>query len=243
MVSSESLVVLNMKTIVVIVLILVVLIWLGRMLRRREIEKFRQADVSLLNEMKQEVAGRLESDAGTSAFDAGDALSSGVIEPESSEAEFGSTLFKAAILSERQRRYLQMLEAVLTDRYRLFVNLGWSDLLKTTRPGRVSFVVCDAQYLSVEALLEFSDQLDETLHAFIENLEKPLLILSGTEDELALKQQLADLNPAWVELNARPLCPKCYGVMRLRAPESGKHAGKRFWLCQSYPNCRGTQSA
>jgi hypothetical protein len=34
------------------------------------------------------------------------------------------------------------------------------------------------------------------------------------------------------------ICPKCRGDMVLRTVKSGKNAGRKFWGCSNYPNCR-----
>ena len=35
-----------------------------------------------------------------------------------------------------------------------------------------------------------------------------------------------------------PMCPKCHAAMVQRKAAKGKHAGKRFWACTNYPQCR-----
>lgn len=35
-----------------------------------------------------------------------------------------------------------------------------------------------------------------------------------------------------------PTCPKCHTPMIQRKAAKGKHAGKRFWACTNYPQCR-----
>ena len=39
--------------------------------------------------------------------------------------------------------------------------------------------------------------------------------------------------------SAKPACPKCGGEMVLRTASRGTHAGKQFWGCENYPQCRG----
>ena len=39
-----------------------------------------------------------------------------------------------------------------------------------------------------------------------------------------------------------PLCPKCNGPMVKRVSKQGKNAGKEFWGCKDFPNCRGVVS-
>lgn len=36
-----------------------------------------------------------------------------------------------------------------------------------------------------------------------------------------------------------PRCPKCGRKMVLRTARQGRYAGRQFWGCSGYPNCRG----
>ena len=38
-----------------------------------------------------------------------------------------------------------------------------------------------------------------------------------------------------------PSCPRCHAGMTRRVARSGRHAGKSFWGCRKYPQCRGTR--
>lgn len=44
------------------------------------------------------------------------------------------------------------------------------------------------------------------------------------------------------EVDDTPSCPKCSGNMVKRIARKGPTAGKAFWGCSNYPNCRGTIS-
>jgi restriction system protein len=37
---------------------------------------------------------------------------------------------------------------------------------------------------------------------------------------------------------APPSCPKCHQPMKLRTTRTGQNAGKQFWGCRAYPNCK-----
>jgi four helix bundle suffix protein len=37
-----------------------------------------------------------------------------------------------------------------------------------------------------------------------------------------------------------PNCPRCGEAMVLREAKTGKNAGRQFWGCSEYPNCKGT---
>lgn len=43
--------------------------------------------------------------------------------------------------------------------------------------------------------------------------------------------------------SAAPSCPKCGGAMVDRVAKQGKFAGKHFWVCSSFPTCKGIASA
>jgi ssDNA-binding Zn-finger/Zn-ribbon topoisomerase 1 len=38
-----------------------------------------------------------------------------------------------------------------------------------------------------------------------------------------------------------PACPQCGSKMVLREAKRGTHAGRSFWGCPRYPDCRGTR--
>jgi len=46
-----------------------------------------------------------------------------------------------------------------------------------------------------------------------------------------------------VAVGVPPECPKCGRRMVWRTAEKGRHLGKRFWGCPSYPRCRGMRQA
>lgn len=37
-----------------------------------------------------------------------------------------------------------------------------------------------------------------------------------------------------------PSCPLCGHAMVLRTARAGRHAGRQFWGCSTYPDCKGT---
>ncbi|MDF1485365.1 restriction endonuclease [Ramlibacter sp. H39-3-26] len=41
---------------------------------------------------------------------------------------------------------------------------------------------------------------------------------------------------------AEPACPRCGGAMVKRVAKQGANAGKAFWGCSSYPQCRGVRA-
>jgi very-short-patch-repair endonuclease len=47
----------------------------------------------------------------------------------------------------------------------------------------------------------------------------------------------APLSPA----KSNPLCPKCGATLVVRKATKGAHAGKEFWACPNFPDCRHLQ--
>jgi hypothetical protein len=57
---------------------------------------------------------------------------------------------------------------------------------------------------------------------------------------IASVQQNGNMQP---EPDAAQACPKCGSTMVLREAHKGPHAGKKFWGCSKYPECRGLLAA
>ena len=57
---------------------------------------------------------------------------------------------------------------------------------------------------------------------------------------IASVQQSGNMQP---EPDAAQACPKCGSAMVLREARKGPHAGKKFWGCSHYPECRGLLAA
>jgi len=49
----------------------------------------------------------------------------------------------------------------------------------------------------------------------------------------------AGLGPLNAVTSGAPFCPECQGRMTLRKAKRGKHAGKTYWCCMRYPDCKG----
>ena len=62
-------------------------------------------------------------------------------------------------------------------------------------------------------------------------------------------QRQTSAAPTWLSARPRksaasktPLCPHCQNTMVRRTARRGSGAGKAFWGCSQYPNCRGTRT-
>ena len=76
----------------------------------------------------------------------------------------------------------------------------------------------------------------------LEALERDFIQAGGYTEQLAAarrKQRVHSSDPN--DRAAPPACPKCGQPMALRTARRGPHAGRRFWGCQNYPDCKGTR--
>ena len=98
----------------------------------------------------------------------------------------------------------------------------------------------------MNALLCLINQANYLLDRQIEALERQFVQDGGYSEQLAAarlaersrRMQRHPTDP--VEQSAAiPPCPKCGKPMVLRTAQKGKQAGKQFWGCSGYPECKG----
>ncbi len=87
------------------------------------------------------------------------------------------------------------------------------------------------------ALLCLINQTNYLLDKQIVALEAKFIEEGGYSEQLAVAR-LAERNR---KKNADPIpvCPKCGKPMAMRTAQKGKQAGKQFWGCTGYPECKG----
>jgi len=62
------------------------------------------------------------------------------------------------------------------------------------------------------------------------------------KEEGGFREKLTGLRvEARARQEAAPMCPECGKPMTRRKAKSGKNAGKEFWGCTGYPECRGVR--
>jgi four helix bundle suffix protein len=62
------------------------------------------------------------------------------------------------------------------------------------------------------------------------------------QEEGGFREKLTNLRvDARARQEASPPCPQCGKPMARRRAKSGKNAGKDFWGCTGYPECRGAK--
>ncbi len=114
----------------------------------------------------------------------------------------------------------------------------YSDWLESPDPAaRANALIClihEAAYL---------------LDRQIESLEKPCVAEAGDSEQpttarIAERSRKKEEQPAGSdrtnppERAKAPTCPKCSKPMALRTAQKGKRAGRQFWGCTGYPDCK-----
>ena len=131
-----------------------------------------------------------------------------------------------------------------------------------------AFVVCDKAQLTALCVIDFGSGADVQLKTICESAQLPLVSFNIQADydsqllrakilkAMSLKDARAELNneSALDILDEKPVnnlkdngielvfCPECSAVMLKRKAKNGENAGKLFWLCSTYPQCRGMRA-
>lgn len=87
-------------------------------------------------------------------------------------------------------------------------------------------------------------QANTLLDRQIEALEKQFIEGGGYSEQLAvarLAERSRKRDPSDPSDRSDPIppCPQCGKPMALRTAKTGKNAGKQFWGCTAYPECKG----
>jgi len=91
--------------------------------------------------------------------------------------------------------------------------------------------------IRANALICLINQANTLLDRQIETLEKQFIEEGGYSEQLATarlaaRQEKKSADPV-------PACSQCGKPMVLRTAKTGKNAGKQFWGCSGYPDCKG----
>lgn len=93
--------------------------------------------------------------------------------------------------------------------------------------------------IRANALICLINQANTLLDRQIEALEAKFIGEGGYSEQLATAR-LAERNKQKQQAGESiPPCPDCGKPMVLRTAKTGKNAGKQFWGCSAYPDCKG----
>lgn len=131
-----------------------------------------------------------------------------------------------------------------------------------------TFVVCDKAQLTALCVIDFGNAIDVQLNSACKSAQLPVVSFSAQPDydsqllrakilsviavkdspevlsnestlEIVDEKPTNNLNDNGIEL---VLCSDCSAVMLKRKAKNGEHAGKLFWICSTYPKCRGMRA-
>lgn len=223
-------------------------VWLFRFLRKREIEAFMEADLSLFQDF---AAGREDVKA-VPVTEKTVALATNVVSLRARQAPVQpSTRFvaRSGVFDEIHRNFLDVLDKVLDDRFRVFVHTPLSDFLRVEsgsadlRNRSVSFLVCDKSHLHVACgiMLQGASPSEMDHFKFLEQafqqIDKPLISfpMLGAYSQREVREKV---NGALKNALLSRVCPKCGDEMTMRKVVKGTNTGKTFWVCRQFPKCR-----
>jgi len=226
-----------------------------RYLRKREIEAFREADMSVFEDFKATRDEKLIDPvkvkaqsylAATSSSNVVTIPTADTIQPHSPVYELKKELFSAVY-----RHFYGNLEKVAGEDYRIFVDVPLEEFISVRQEktgdqilkGKtISYLLCSKADLSVAfgiqlrgAGQEFNRQFEFLKSLFLQ-IEKPLLDFPLI-DNISMEEIREKL-----DFTVSPLarkCPKCGNEMLMRKAVKGKNTGKTFWVCRGFPGCKG----
>jgi ssDNA-binding Zn-finger/Zn-ribbon topoisomerase 1 len=228
---------------------------LFRFLRKREMEAFREADMSAFEDLKLVREKKLIDRVALKGQAAIAANSNVVSLPASETSQPIQPVFtlKKALFDEVHRLFYECLEKVVGNKYRIFVDVPLEDFVRVRqektgerilRGRKLSFLVCNKKSMTLVCGIQLrgsGSDFDRQFH-FVKELfsqiEKPLIdfpmINNISQEEIREK-----LHKVLEESPLSRSCPKCSREMMMRKAVKGKNAGKSFWVCTEFPSCNG----
>lgn len=127
---------------------------------------------------------------------------------------------------------------------------GQSDLTDLTDRQRwalyARWLEHDSPVVHANALICLINQANFLLDQQIAALEKTFIAEGGYSEQLAAarlaerqrKKDQSDPSDRPDPTDQIPACPKCSKPMVLRTAKTGRNAGRQFWGCSGYPDCK-----
>jgi len=237
--------------------IIVVFVWFMRRLRLKEVESFLDSAFDDPLELSEPAPGEAPVDpllARAHAYLEKDYPKAGVVAlPAADAPAVGARKHKVRgrILPEHYRLVLKVLRKDLSESHGILINIPWSDFVAgeddDLRRHSISFLVCDQNYHQVVAGIDFvfddekaneSSRKQTLLRSLFEDICKPLILFVDS-DKLSEDEIHEGLSVIQKKQPADHWCPKCGEKMRIRKATRGKNDGKEFWVCKSFPGCKG----
>lgn len=168
--------------------------------------------------------------------------------PASSKAPSPSYHRKPQWFTAAQLKIHRQLQQALAGDYVLLAKISLGDLvaasaiLESRLQRQVDFVVCNPQDLAPLCLVMDESRLNgldaHQLEEICRGVHLPLVKLAAGDlptSAILREQLLAAMGVA----EEHKSCPLCGAAMRQRQINSGAQAGRRVWVCSTYPACKG----
>lgn len=244
---------------IIFISIIGVFVMLFRYLRKREMEAFREADMSVFEDFKAKREEKLvdpialKAQAFLASSGAEKSNAATLPAPESTQPVEPVYLLKKDLFDEVHRSFYENLERVAGKKFRIFVGVPLHEFIRTgpekrseTGLGgkRVSFLLCNKNAMTIACGIQLRGAGSEPgrqfdfLQELFRQIEKPLLDfpLVGNISEAEIREHLQDI---FAESDLARSCPRCGREMMMREAVKGKNAGKKFWVCTEFPSCKG----
>ena len=244
---------------IIFISIIIVFVMLFRYLRKREMEAFREADMSVFEDFKAKREKKLidpielKAKAFLASGGAKKSMTATLSAQESSQPNESAYVLKKDLFDEVHRLFYENLERVAGKKFRIFVSVPLHEFIRTgpdkanelgLRGKHVSFLLCNKNAMTVACGIQLRgagsdpDRQFNFLKELFRQIEKPLLDfpLVSNISEAEIRENLQDI---FAESDLARSCPRCGREMMMRKAIKGKNAGKKFWVCTEFPSCKG----
>lgn len=113
---------------------------------------------------------------------------------------------------------------------------------KSDRSDILDIIKTASSEVAANTLLCLVNQASSLLLNQLRTLEKDFLEKGGLRERMTRARLEARASQEAIKEPPAPACPDCGKPMRKRTAKKGANAGKSFWGCSGYPDCRGIRS-
>jgi hypothetical protein len=191
------------------------------------------------------------------------------LKPKDKPVEKLPYVARESVLSAAETSFFHLLHSVVSSNYHICLKMRLADIfqIKTREKymsyfnkisqRHIDFLVCHPKTVKPILAIELDDsshsrkkrqERDEFVNKAFKSAGLPLIRISAsrtynTKELVAgLRRylpELANQNDTQTPNSRIPQCPKCGSQMVVRSVKKGEHKGKQFYLCSTYPECRG----
>ncbi len=226
-----------------------------RWMRKREVEAFRDADLSVFEDFKtKEKVDTASHRNGSQQIDLRTSLlvdSALQNLPRKEPVRIASFQLKEKVFDEVHRSFYENLESVIAGRYRVFVEVPLVDFVRPAEGANgdgqlegktISYLLCGKDTLVVFCGVQLKgagrdiSQYAEFLDSLFVQLGVPILHFPMVS-HISVEEIKEQLEPLLEPDGLARQCGRCGKSMAIRKAMKGKNRGKRYWVCDGFPGC------